>query len=552
VRWLLVILLLPAVAAPAEARVSARGPAVTTTGDVVHVRGRAGRAGRVVVERRTASGWRSLAAGRARRRFALRFRAPSRRGVMRLRVRSSRAGVSRSWPMAIAPVEVVRAASVSDAPPPGEAGRVRLASHAAVSRGGFIAAGVGPATPSGFLARVVAVRGDGTYDTVPATLAEAVPQGSISTARVSAAAARPARRFGLPLSCGPGVTGSVDGSLSAALDPSFGLAWSHGRVTHAHASAALRGGVDIGVEVSASGGCALEPSAVASWTAPPLRFLAGPIPVVVVPRTKLYVSADAQVAAPVATRVHGSVRALGGLRYDGSAHPVASFAQQLSADRPSVRGQASVAAHLTPSVELLLYGQAGPRIDLGTGVQLDASPGSPPRWQVSVPVALRAGLRLPGIELAPRTVFSRTLPLARSAAGAPGAPPSRTGGERARISWDTGADVDLHVWDGDGRHASYRESGIPGVLLSKDDTNGFGPEVFTEDSPPSRRFTYGLCYFDARGASATTVAVHLTDADGGTRDLTRTLSGEGDSALLGSSPPDATFTPPSGWCQGRH
>jgi hypothetical protein len=297
------------------------------------------------------------------------------------------------------------------------------------------------------------------------------------------------------------------------------------------------------------GSCSLEPEPFATWTAPPLRFFAGPIPVVVVPRVTLYASAEAEAHAPIATRVHGYVRARAGLRYDGAAHAIASFSQRLSADQPTVRSQAAVGARLTPSVELLLYGQAGPRIDLGTGLQLDASPGADPWWKLSVPVELSAGVRLPGLDLPTQTVLSRSIPLAQ--ARPVGAAPE-PGGERARITWDSGADVDLHVWDAEGRHSSYRESGIPGVLLSKDDTNGFGPETFLEDEPAGRTFTYGLCYFDARGAAATNVSVRLTDPGGAVRSSTVTLRGEGDSALIGATPPGATAPPPDGWCQARH
>jgi hypothetical protein len=337
----------------------------------------------------------------------------------------------------------------------------------------------------------------------------------------------------------------VDGSLAATLDPSLTLAWSHGRVRAARAVAALRGDVDLGVEVEGGATCSLESLPVGTWNAPPLRFFAGPIPVVIVPRTTLYVSADASATATLATRVHGRVTARGGLRYDGSVHPVGAFSQRLSADPPATSTQASLAAHLTPSVEFLLYGQVGPRVDLSAGVKLDASPGS---WEVSAPVELSAGLRVPGLEIPQRTVFSRTFPLAHG-----GSPPAETAArERARITWDTNADVDLHVWDAEGRHNSYRESGIPGVLLSKDDTNGFGPETFDEDVPTGRAFTYGLCYFDARGAGPTAVSVRLTDPGGGVRATTASLRAEGDSVLVGSSPPDAGFTPAPGWCEARH
>ena len=50
-----------------------------------------------------------------------------------------------------------------------------------------------------------------------------------------------------------------------------------------------------------------------------------------------------------------------------------------------------------------------------------------------------------------------------------------------RLSWNTDAtDIDLHVFDPLGNHASYVDQlGIPGANIDVDDTDGFGPEIFT-------------------------------------------------------------------------
>jgi len=58
------------------------------------------------------------------------------------------------------------------------------------------------------------------------------------------------------------------------------------------------------------------------------------------------------------------------------------------------------------------------------------------------------------------------------------------------LSWNTdGTDLDMHVFDPNGRHAWYGSlGGIPGGRLDRDDVDGFGPEVFTLPNPP--RGTY--------------------------------------------------------------
>src|SRR4051794_29669495 len=217
----------------------------------------------------------------------------------------------------------------------------------------------------------------------------------------AASAGGPAKqRFSRALSCGPAGSARVNGSLDASLDPSLRFARSGARVRSARAVATLRGGADLAVEATAGASCRLEPTAVTRWTAPPLRFAAGPVPVVVVPRITLYVSAEARAASPVATRIHGTFSATAGIRYARRVRRIGRFTQHLAADPPRARAAASLSARVTPSLELLLYGAAGPRFDFGTGLDFHAGP---PR-RLSVPVELSAGLRLPGLDVGPLTV----------------------------------------------------------------------------------------------------------------------------------------------------
>ena len=364
----------------------------------------------------------------------------------------------------------------------------------------------------------------------------AVAATALAVLLPSAAQARsvPARQpFTRALSCEPGGTARVRGTLAAKLHPDLQVAWNGDRVKSARALATLRGSADLAVDASAGASCGLGATPVAAWNAPPITFDAGPVPIVVVPRVTLYVSAQAHVSAPVSARIHGSLTATAGLRYDGRVHRIGRLRQTLRAKAPRVRGSASADARITPSLELLLYGAAGPRFDFGTGLELDSGP--PVRLRA--PLEFSAGLRLPGLNVGPYTVLSRTIPLA--SAHVPRPAPS----DGARIVWNTRADVDLHVWDERGRHTSFHESGIPGVLLSKDDTDGHGPERLDVEEPTGP-LTYGVCLFDARRADTTTVTARLS---GGVR-RTATLRAEGDGVLIGGG----GFNPSSGWCQGRH
>ena len=89
--------------------------------------------------------------------------------------------------------------------------------------------------------------------------------------------------------------------------------------------------------------------------------------------------------------------------------------------------------------------------------------------------------------------------------------------ERARITWDTPNDVDLHVYDGDGNHAFFGDpAGIPDAELSPDVINAGGPETFTDNQEPSTRsFAFLACYFsDESQPGPTAVAMTYSDPDG--------------------------------------
>jgi hypothetical protein len=365
----------------------------------------------------------------------------------------------------------------------------------------------------------------------------------------------PARGFRSALTCSGGAQAEVTGSLAVRLIPAFSLSWSLDGIDSAEAKVTIRGDADLRASIGASGSCTLPETPVARWDAPPLRFSAGPIPVVVVPRTALYLAGDASANGAVETSVHAGMSATAGLRYDGDVHPIGSFTHDFTYNPPAAHVTGSLGARLIPAVTFLVYGRAGPRFDLSAGLQLAADASADPWWTLAAPVELRAGLEVPGFDdlsIPQQAVFSRTFPIAQAPSGAPSPTgPDTPAAERARISWDTRAtDVDLHIWDASGNHAWFRDpTAIPGAELSEDDRYGFGPEHFRERTSAGRSLTYGLCYFDDSGAGPTKVSIRLTDPDGNVREQQRTLAREGDHVLLGSSPAGSGYVPPDGWCR---
>ncbi|HEY2636733.1 MAG TPA: hypothetical protein VGI54_05035, partial [Solirubrobacteraceae bacterium] len=193
------------------------------------VRGRARGRVRVVLQRRLRGAWRAGGQARAvRRRFVLVWLAPSSPGVVQLRVavvrRSGRVvGVTRVVRVAVSATRVLRAARVVSAPAPGARGLLRYSGAGGVRAGQFVAVGVGRETPFGLLERVVSARrsrGSTVLRVEPATLLDAVPEGSIDLAPgAGAAAAAPARRFRSLFDCRGAAHASLVGSLAVRLAP---------------------------------------------------------------------------------------------------------------------------------------------------------------------------------------------------------------------------------------------------------------------------------------------------------------------------------------------
>jgi hypothetical protein len=560
-------------------RVSAQGPQVVLAGTRVAVRGKVRARGKklraqartVYFQQRVGRRWVVRARGMAKRRggrFTLRWRAPERNAVLKVRVVAGKArrplAKTGQWRVSITRTSVLRPGRVVSAPPPGQPGVLQYRGRVDVAKGTFVALDAGAATPFGLLGRVTGVdrnRHQTSISLEPATLPQAIPEGSFSVGGASASskarAAATARPFTNNLSCDAGVEASLRGSVSVDIEPRMAVRWSWFRVKSAETSVKVTGAAELAAAISGAASCSLAPTQVASWDAPPLRFSIGPVPVVIVPRATLSIAASAQASASASTSINGSVTAKAGLRVDNGVHPIGEFGHTFSYTAPQATVKASLGAQAIPAVSFLLYGIAGPQFDLSAGLQLNAHPASRPWWKLTAPVKLDARLAVPGFDsfgAGPVTVYQRSFDIASASTATvdPAGGPAPVAGERARIDWDTDdTDVDLHIWDEFGNHAYFsQQEEIPDANLSVDITTGFGPEIFTDQfSPSTRDLTYGLCYYSDHGHGPTNVTVRLIDPDGGIRTSQHHLALSKDRVLLGASPAGATgYVPDDDWC----
>ena len=83
---------------------------------------------------------------------------------------------------------------------------------------------------------------------------------------------------------------------------------------------------------------------------------------------------------------------------------------------------------------------------------------------------------------------------------------------RAELTWDNAVDLDLHVYDALGNHASQANpTAIPNAYLTADDSDGFGPEQFFDLQWQSKRQLYLFTCLEAvNGAPAALWSFDLT------------------------------------------
>ncbi len=99
---------------------------------------------------------------------------------------------------------------------------------------------------------------------------------------------------------------------------------------------------------------------------------------------------------------------------------------------------------------------------------------------------------------------------------------------RATLTWDTNTDFDLWVFDKEGNRARAETNTILNTTFSANDTDGLGPETFTDRvfRKPGRAFSYGVCFQDG-GSNPTTFTLTYVTADGVKHTESETLGSDG-------------------------
>ena len=459
-------------------------PVLTLAGHLGKVTGRVPRsvqAAQVMLQRQRPphKAWKTIATASAKHgKFAFSVRTPRMTGALKLRViagpanrPSAKSGV---FALPVTQTQVLRARNVVSAPAPGHGGKLVYDGTARPAKGGFIAVGVGKATPDGLLVRVISVAGSRRHWVVtvkPASVFDAVPVGNVNltlpTEGVTRAGRRPAFRSHFNLTCSASASAQADGSASLSIKPKLSMDWSwnwfppHPVLDSASFSITATGSVQASASLTGSGSCSFDQELFKHDFAP-FDVQIGPVPVIIVPELLTTLTADADASASVSTSVGASVSATGGLKYrGGKVSPIESFTKTFTFQPPSPQGKGSIGARLVPAGRLLLYGIAGPEVDLSGGPQFDLDTTSAGLWRLHVPVGLSAQLVVPdtSLHLGPLNIFSADFTLAQGNSGVTVTNPGdQSGAAGAPVS------LQIHANAADGGHLTYTASGLPAGL----------------------------------------------------------------------------------------
>ena len=126
--------------------------------------------------------------------------------------------------------------------------------------------------------------------------------------------------------------------------------------------------------------------------------------------------------------------------------------------------------------------------------------------------------------LASRAKINRSVTDAMSDLDFPTGNPLGSGPITVALKWGSQPDVDLHVYEPNGKHVYYRDPGGVSGSLDLDDTDGFGPEHYFVacDTLETGSYRVDINYYSGDGAE--TARIQITTGDGITKTFSRSLA----------------------------
>jgi hypothetical protein len=115
----------------------------------------------------------------------------------------------------------------------------------------------------------------------------------------------------------------------------------------------------------------------------PIVIWVGWVPVVLVPEVSLVARAEGSASLGIEVSVRQASTAIAGAGFDnGSWHPISDVSASLTFDGPTFTAGANISGRVGPRFQVLIFGVAGPRVDVAAFGELDIDLLSTPVWQV--------------------------------------------------------------------------------------------------------------------------------------------------------------------------
>lgn len=420
-----------------------------------------GRGAVLALEHREPGGWHRVAHVRPSRTggFVVTWSAPKAIGPISMRlvvVYRSRFVAQRSATLRIRPLPIVIPANeISSAPLPGHAGwirftpshgrRARAASNPAgclrvptgptVLHNNFVAVPYGPNSPDGYLGKILNFKQcgalGGLYAT-PASLDQAVSSGSIDLAsgfvQKAGASLGTRKAFNWPigqLPCSTGASATLSGNVALGIVPTLKVAFSSLGISSALFKIDATASATVGFDVKANAQCTLPTTSLLTGypNGVPIATFEGsigPFPVVIELRGQLDLSGSVKASADASDQVTATADVAGGIQYaNGRFSPLLTHGFTVTDSGLSAGGTADAFATLTPEIQALFYGVAGPEVDLHAGVQLHADTAARPWCSLTAPVAVDAVFDALGRTSNPLNIYQQSFAMPIAACNGP-------------------------------------------------------------------------------------------------------------------------------------
>lgn len=131
---------------------------------------------------------------------------------------------------------------------------------------------------------------------------------------------------------------------------------------------------------------------IAKFNFEPWVFTIGPVPVVLVPQIELFMDVNGKISAELVTWVKESYEGEIGIKYtsDNGWGGIGNSDFNMEFHPPSIKTNANFSAMLGPEVKVMLYGVAGPTINIAGGCMLDAALTGANAWDLGLYIGLKS------------------------------------------------------------------------------------------------------------------------------------------------------------------